>query len=304
VCNIQIDFDEYNKNEELYFYCSDCEYVIKANIPKFILLKELILFIINSILFLSIPLISLFLLEVYGYSDHYLPFIFLFSGSILSIAYHEFFHSITAFLLGDNLIFARRYLRFDIRKYFHSFTSFLMPAGLFFVTGLFLPGAAVFFDSNKIKNRFHLALVSMAGVIANLIILILISFSLNHYDQILSENTKVLLHTLAFIQIIIIVFNLLPIPPLDGWGVVSQIFSKNITKFVEKCGFYILISFIALAIYYDLFLYLYPFYNYLINFFNLSEDFISKGWSYLILYDPENIQIFLSMILDKLIIRF
>lgn len=299
-CNIQVNFDEYNKNEELYFYCPDCDYAIKANIPFSILFRELILFLTNSILFLSIPLISLYFLELYGYWNNYLPFIFLFSGSILSIAYHEFFHAITAFLLGDSSIFARRYLRFDIRKYFHSFTSFLMPAALFLVTGLFLPGAAVFFDSNKIKNRFHLALVSIAGVIANLIILLLISYSLKHFGEILSENTKVLLHTLAFIQIVIIVFNLLPIPPLDGWGVVSQIFDKNIVKLVEKCGFYILIGFISVAIYYELFLYLYPFYNYLINVVNLSTDYISQGWGHLILYNPEEIQRVLGIILGKL----
>ena len=304
ICNLQNDFEEYNKNEELYFYCPDCEHLIKANIPLLSLLKELILFLINSILLLSIPLTSLFLLEFYDKWDKYLPFIFLFSGSILSIAYHEFFHAITAFLLGDGSIFGRRYLRFDIRKYFHGFTSFLMPAALFFITGLFLPGAAVFFDSNKIENRFHLALVSIAGVIANLIILFFISYSLNHYDQFLSEQTKVLLHTLAFIQIIIIVFNLLPIPPLDGWGVISQMFNENIIKFFEKCGFYILIGFISLGIYYELFIYLYPFYEYLIDLFNLSTDYISQGWNHLILYNPEEIKNILGIVLSKFNLNF
>ena len=237
-------------------------------------------------------------------SSKYLPFIFLFSGSILSIAYHEFFHAITAFLLGDNSIFGRRYLRFDIRKYFHSFTSFLMPAALFFITGLFLPGAAVYFDGNKIKNRFHLALVSIAGVIANLIILILISYVINHYGEVLSEQTKILLHTLAFIQIIIIVFNLLPIPPLDGWGVISQLFNESIINFFKKCGFYILIGFISIGIYYELFIYLYPFYDYLTDFFNLSTDYISQGWNHLILYDPKEIQNFLGLLLNKLNLNF
>lgn len=303
-CNLQSDFEEYNKNEELYFYCPDCEHLIKANIPFLSLLKEFILFLTNSCLLLSIPLTSLFLFEIYDTWDKYLPFIFLLSGSILSIAYHEFFHAITAFLLGDHSIFGQRYLRFDIRKYFHSFTSFLMPAALFFITGIFLPGAAVYFDGNKIKNRFHLALVSIAGVIANLIILLLISYVINHYGEVLSEQTKILLHTLAFIQIIIIVFNLLPIPPLDGWGVISQVFNESIIKFFNKCGFYILIGFIFVGIYYELFVYLYPFYDYLTNFFNLSTDYISQGWSHLILYDPEEIQRLLGIVLSKLNFNF
>ena len=79
-----------------------------------------------------------------------------------------------------------------------------------------------------------MALVSIAGVIANLIILLLISYVINHYGEVLSEQTKILLHTLAFIQIIIIVFNLLPIPPLDGWGVISQVFNESIIKFFIK----------------------------------------------------------------------
>ena len=304
ICSFQNDFQEYNKNEELYFHCLDCEYLIKANIPSLSLFKEFILFLINSILLLSIPLISLFLLETSDTWDNYLSFIFLFSGSILSIAYHEFFHAITAFFLGDDSIFGRRYLRFDIRKYFHSFTSFLMPAALFFIMGLFLPGAAVFFDSNKIENRFHLALVSIAGVMANLIILLSISYVLNFYGEVLSEQTKVLLHTLAFIQIIIIVFNLLPIPPLDGWGVISQMLNESIIKFFEKCGFYILIGFISLGIYYELFIYLNPVYYYLLDFFNLSTDYISQGWNHLILYDPKEIQNFLEVLLSKLNLNF
>ena len=304
ICNFQSDFEEYNKNEELYLYCPDCEHLIKANIPFLSLFKEFILFLINSILLLSIPLTSLFLFEVYDKWDKYLPFIFLFSGSILSIAYHEFFHAITAFLLGDSSIFGQRYLRFDIRKYFHGFTSFLLPAALFFITGLFLPGAAVYFDGNKIQNRFHLALVFISGVIANLIILLLISYVINHYGEVLSEQTKILLHTLAFIQIIIIVFNLLPIPPLDGWGVISQLFNESIINFFKKCGFYILIGFISLGIYYELFIYLFPFYDYLTDFFNLSNDYISQGWNHLILYDPKEIQNFLGILLNKLNLNF
>ena len=32
-CSFENDFEAYNKNEELYFYCVNCEYLIKANIP-------------------------------------------------------------------------------------------------------------------------------------------------------------------------------------------------------------------------------------------------------------------------------
>ena len=30
-CSFENDFEAYNKNEELYFYCVNCKYLVKAN---------------------------------------------------------------------------------------------------------------------------------------------------------------------------------------------------------------------------------------------------------------------------------
>ncbi len=167
-----------------------------------------------------------------------------------------------------------------------------------------MPGTAVYVDDNKINNRLKLAIVYIAGVAANLITLLIICYFLNNYNDIISENTKILLHTIAFIQIVIIVFNLLPVPPLDGWGVISQIFNQSIIKIFQKLGFLILIVFISLAIYYDLFIYLYPIYEYLLDYFNLSLDYVFKGFNHLILYDPQIIKTFLSEILRVFKLKF
>lgn len=298
-CSFENDFEEYNKNEELYFYCVNCEYLIRANIPFLLLMKEFFLFLINSIFFFSIPIISLLLYENNDIWDKYLPFIFLFSSSIISIACHEFFHAITAFVLGDSSIFGRRYLRFDIKKYFNGFASFFFPTIIFFLCGIFLPGAAVYTDESKLNNRFKIGLVYIAGVVANLLILLFINNFLNNYGEVLTEQTKILLHTLAFIQIIIIVFNLLPIPPLDGWGVVSQVLNKTLVKLIEKFSLVIFIGIFYLAVSYDLFEYLVPIYDYLLKFFNVSSTLVSKGWSYLILYDPKEMKEILGVLLSK-----
>ena len=150
----------------------------------------------------------------------------------------------------------------------------------------------------------NLAIIYIAGVVANLITLLLISYFLNNYDDIISENTKILLHTLAFIQIFIIGFNLLPVPPLDGWGVISQILNQTIVKIFQKLGFLILIVFISLAIYYDLFVYLYPIYQYLLDYFNISLDYVLKGFDHLILYDPQIIKNFLGETLRDFNLKF
>ena len=71
-------------------------------------MKEFFLFLMNSIFIFSIPIISLFLYENNDIWDKYLPFIFLFSTSIISIAFHEFFHALTAFFFVDTSIFNRR----------------------------------------------------------------------------------------------------------------------------------------------------------------------------------------------------
>ena len=47
-CSFENDFEEYNKNEELYFYCVNCEYLIRANIPFLLLMKEFFISIFFS----------------------------------------------------------------------------------------------------------------------------------------------------------------------------------------------------------------------------------------------------------------
>ena len=64
------------------------------------------------------------------------------------------------------------------------------------------------FDFSLIFKKLGLG-VLQSPVVACLYNAILISYVINHYGEVLSEQTKILLHTLAFIQIIIIVFNLL-----------------------------------------------------------------------------------------------
>jgi len=299
-CGLNVEFEKYKKNEELYFYCPDCEYLIKANIPNLELIKEIILFLLNSTFLLSIPFLSLYFYEFSDKWDKYLPFIFLFSASILSVAFHEYFHALTAFILGDKSIFAQNYLRFDIRKYFFSITSLLLPFAVFLLTGIFLPGAAVFFDRNTLNNRLSLALVFISGVLANLLIFFIIIYFLGNFPDILSEQSIVLLHTLAFIHIIIFVFNLLPIPPLDGWGVLSQVLNDTIINFFDKLGFFIFVLIFGVGVYFDLFDYLYPIYFYILSNFNLSSDYIYEGIQFLVIIDPQEIKSFADILFKKL----
>lgn len=298
-CKHQNDFEKYDNNEELYFYCGECDYLIKTNIPILALIREFFLFIINSIVLLSIPLLSLYFYEKYNVWDNYLPFIFLFSASIISVAYHEFFHAITAYFLGDDSVFGQRYLRLNIIKYFHGFNSFLVPSLWFLLTGIFLPGAAVYTDDSKLKTRFHLALVYAAGVMANLCILLIIIYCLKHFRVMLSEESQILLHTLAYIQVANILLNLLPIPPLDGWGIVSQILNRTLYNLIQKVSFIIFLGVLALAIYYDLFSYLVPIFIYSTEYFDLSSDYILDGWDHLILYDTEELKNILINLLKK-----
>lgn len=159
------------------------------------------------------------------------------------------------------------YLRFDIKKYFNGFNSFFSNY-YFFLCRIFLPGSAVYKDSTKLNNRFKIGFVYIAGEVANLLILLFINNFLNNHGEVLTEQTKILLHTLAFIQIIIIVFNLLPIPPLDGWGVISQMLNKTLVELIKKFSFVIFMGIFYLAVSYDLFEYLLPIHDYLLKFFN------------------------------------
>lgn len=154
------------------------------------------------------------------------------SIAILSISLHEFLHAFTAYIGGDTSVKARGYLELSPINYFSTINSFILPSCLFFYTGIFYPGAAVLFEQDVSKSSLWSSIVYLSGVVGNLLVLLFISHILSSYSEILSYQVKCVISFSALVEIITILFNLIPYPGLDGWGVIEPIFPdilKNIS---------------------------------------------------------------------------
>jgi Zn-dependent protease len=140
-------------------------------------------------------------------------------GWAVSLCLHEFGHAAVAFRAGDRSVRAKGYLTLDIRRYTDVGLSFVLPIVILLVGGIPLPGGAVWINHGAIRSRGARSLVSLAGPATNLVIGGLLTGVVAMVQM--PIGLAVGLSCLAFIQVIAFVLNILPVPGLDGFGVIE-----------------------------------------------------------------------------------
>ena len=165
-------------------------------------------------------------------SIHLTPFLgAVIIGWILSVCFHEFCHALTAFLGGDQSVRDKGYLGFNPAAYLDPVMSLLLPAVIMVLGGFPLPGAAVRIDQSALRGRGWVSAVAAAGPAANLILFLLLALILHPALGIAdTENPSTLvrfLAVLAMLQWLAILINLIPMPPLDGFGIIEPFLSQE-----------------------------------------------------------------------------
>ena len=90
----------------------------------------------------------------------------------------------------------------------------------FILSGIVEIGAAVYINEAQIKRAFFRSVVYVSGVFSQVIFLLLFVYLSDRADLFLSSGLIPFLHFAAGVQVILLFFNLLPIPGLDGWNAV------------------------------------------------------------------------------------
>lgn len=149
-----------------------------------------------------------------------MTFTIVFFGWIFSLCLHEFSHALVAYIGGDYTVREKGYLTFNPLKYTHPLFSIVLPLLFLVLGGIGLPGGAVYIERWRIRNRFMLSLMSLAGPLSNLLVAIALALILRFWPSI---DPRFLpgLSFLLVLQISAVLFNLIPLPPFDGYNILE-----------------------------------------------------------------------------------
>ncbi|MBQ3445777.1 site-2 protease family protein [Candidatus Saccharibacteria bacterium] len=161
-----------------------------------------------------------------------------------SVILHELSHGVMAYLLGDRTAKDAGRLTLNPLKHIDPFMSILVPMILYLLHAPVFGGAKpVPVNFARLKWReWGMALVALAGPLTNFFIA-LIAFLIGHFTGLMyghgGELPQFIFTELVYINIGFMLFNLIPIPPLDGSRIlyaISPDFIRTFLDSVERYG--------------------------------------------------------------------
>ena len=164
---------------------------------------------------------------------------------VLGITVHEFMHAYTAHRLGDDT--ARLLGRLSLNPMAH-----IDPFGmLLLVLAGFGYGKPVPFNESRLRGAFGVALVAIAGPLSNLGLAALFAIPLRFGSvELVSVDYARVLLLIVQMNCILAIFNLIPIPPLDGANVVYGLLpprQQYSWRTYQKYGPFLLLFILLLA---------------------------------------------------------
>jgi len=171
---------------------------------------------------------------------------------IFSAIVHEYMHGWMAFRLGDSTAKDAGRLTMNPLAHLEWFGSFFLPLVMVITNMPFVFGWAkpVPYNPYNLRDRkYGDAKVAIAGPLGNLVIALFFGLFLRFFP-VVSLTFTGLISLVVYINLVLMVFNLVPIPPLDGSKILAAFLPENIrAKYLnsEKYGFILVIIFVMLA---------------------------------------------------------
>jgi len=162
-----------------------------------------------------------------------MTFAIVFFGWIFSLCLHEFSHALVAYLGGDTTVREKGYLTFNPLRYTDPIFSIALPMLFLVMGGIGLPGGAVYIERWRIRNKFMLSLMSLAGPMANLLVAVILGVILR-FSQFIDPRLLPGLSFLLALQLSAVFFNLIPLPPFDGYNALEPFLNPAIRMQMDR----------------------------------------------------------------------
>jgi Zn-dependent protease len=183
-------------------------------------------------------------ITLYGASVWVLPL-------LIAITFHEAAHGFVAHRLGDNTAFELGRVSFNPLRHIDPFGTLILPAILLLSHSPFLFGYAkpVPVNFRALRNpRIDMVWVALAGPATNIVLALLAAAAFHGLPLVPENSAQWLADNLKnalVINVVLAIFNMLPIPPLDGGrvavGLLPRVLAYPLSR-LEPFGMLILIG--------------------------------------------------------------
>lgn len=171
-------------------------------------------------------------------------FIALLIGWIMSVCVHEYSHALAAYLAGDRSVRDRGYLSMNPLLYIDPVTSIAIPVLALILGGVPLPGGAVLIDRLALRRSWYSSIVSAAGPASNILLFLLCAALIHPKFGLADWNVPVqgwplwalFFGAMAVLQLFALLLNLLPLPPLDGFGIIEPFLTPELRLRLQSPG--------------------------------------------------------------------
>ena len=170
-----------------------------------------------------------------------------------SVILHELAHGVVAYWLGDRTAKDAGRLTLNPIKHIDPYMSILVPVVLYVLRAPVFGGAKpVPVNYHNLKWReWGMALVALAGPLTNFL-LAFIAFLIGYFTGVLSGDSGELIYfvfaEIVYINLGFMIFNLIPIPPLDGSRVLYAISPDTVRSVLSRIEAYGVIVVYALIL--------------------------------------------------------
>jgi len=174
---------------------------------------------------------------------------------VIAITFHEAAHGFVAHRLGDNTAWQLGRVSFNPLKHIDPFGTLILPAVLLISHSPFLFGYAkpVPVNFRNLNHpRLDMVWVALAGPATNILLALVAAFAFHALPLIPADYAKWVADNLKntlIINVVLAIFNMLPIPPLDGGrvavGLLPRVLAMPLAR-LEPWGMLILIGLLIL----------------------------------------------------------